>query len=77
MSQDDKVYYVPKDSPVYPNKFDTRVRLRSLTLGLLKYDEIKAHEDQLPDESANAEFRDFNTVIEEDEAVSTSDDESI
>lgn len=60
-----KHYYVPAGSPVYPNLFDTRVRLRSLTLGLLKPEELEKHLAELPDESANADFVEFNSIVED------------
>jgi hypothetical protein len=69
MSQDNKVYYVPKGSPVYPNPFDTRIRLRSLTRGLLSEDEVKNYLDSLPDDSANAEFVDLNAILEGEDSA--------
>lgn len=69
---DKKDYYVPKDSPVFPSRFDTRVRLRSLTLGLLEQEELDAHLEALPDESENADFVDFNSVVEGDEVEEVS-----
>lgn len=68
---DKKEYYVPKGSPVFPSRFDTRVRLRSLTLGLLNQEELDAHLEALPDESANAEFIDFNSIVEGDDVEET------
>lgn len=74
MSQDNKVYYVPKGSPVYPNPFDTRIRLRSLTRGLLSADEVKNYLSSLPDDSANAEFVDFNEIVEGEDSAHSDDD---
>lgn len=69
MSQDNKVYYVPKDSPVYPNRFDTRIRLRSLTRGLLSPEEVQNYLNSLPDEAANAEYVDLNNITDEDDSL--------
>lgn len=66
---DKKDYYVPENSPVFPSRFDTRVRLRSLTLGLLKQEELDSHLEALPDESENAEFVDFNSIVEDDDTA--------
>ncbi len=72
---DKKVYFVPKNSPVYPSVFDTRVRLRSLTLGLIKPGELEKHLEALPDESANADFIEFNAIINNEEAEGSRGDE--
>jgi|GEM_PF-1630603 len=69
MSQDNKVYYVPKDSPVYPNRFDTRIRLRSLTRGLLSPEEVQTYLTNLPDDAANGEFVDFNAIVEDEDQI--------
>jgi len=65
MTKNDKVYYVPENSPVYPSRFDTRIRLRSLTRGLLTQNELSSYLTNLPDDSSNAEVRDYSEVIEE------------
>ncbi len=65
MNKDNKVYYVPKDSPVYPNRFDTRIRLRSLTRGLLSQTEVTQYLTDLPDDASNAEVRHYSEVVDE------------
>jgi hypothetical protein len=65
MNKDNKVYYVPKDSPVYPNRFDTRIRLRSLTRGLLSQTEVTQYLTDLPDDASNAEVRNYSEVVDE------------
>lgn len=72
---DKKEYFVPAGSPVYPDKFDTRVRLRSLTLGLLKPEDVEKHLESLPDEAANADIVDFNSIVENEEAVASASEE--
>jgi len=61
----DKVYYVPENSPVYPSRFDTRIRLRSLTRGLLTQTELSDYLTGLPDDASNAEVRNYSEVIDE------------
>lgn len=65
MNKNDKVYYVPENSPVYPSRFDTRIRLRSLTRGLLTQTELSSYLTNLPDDASNAEVRNYSEVIEE------------
>ena len=71
---DKKVYYVPEDSPVFPNRYDTRVRLRSLTLGILKQEDLDSHLTSLPDESENAEFVEFNSIVEDDDTAAIAEE---
>lgn len=66
MSQDNKVYFTPEGCPVMPNKFDARIRRRSLTRGLLSAAELKKHYDSLPDETSHCEFRDYDALIRDD-----------
>ena len=61
----DKVYYVPENSPVYPSRFDTRIRLRSLTRGLFTQVELNDYLAKLPDDASNAEVRNYSEVIDE------------
>jgi hypothetical protein len=67
MNKNEKVYYVPENSPVYPSRFDTRIRLRSLTRGLLTQNELSTYLEQLPDDASNAEVRNYSEVIDESE----------
>jgi len=55
--------------------FDTRVRLRSLTLGLLKPEDLEKHLASLPDEAGNAEVVDFNSIVDNEEAVASPSEE--
>ncbi len=67
-NKNDKVYYVPTDSPVYPNRFDTRIRLRSLTRGLLSPNEVEKYLSDLPDDASNAEVRNYTEIVDDDDA---------
>ncbi len=59
----DKIYYNPAGSPVVPDRFDVRIRLRSLTRGLITHDDVKSYRENLPDEANNADFRPFAEII--------------
>jgi hypothetical protein len=61
--KNDKIYYAPEGSPVVPDKFDVRTRLRSLTRGLISHDDVKKYRENLPDDAANADFRPFAEII--------------
>jgi len=63
---DTSIYYAPKGSPVVPDRFDVRIRLRSLTRGLISHDDVKTYRAELPDDAANADFRPFAEIIGHD-----------
>jgi hypothetical protein len=63
---DKPIYYSPANSPVVPDRFDVRIRLRSLTRGLLTHDDVNKYRTNLPDDANNAEFRPFAEIIGQD-----------
>jgi len=66
MAKNDEVYYTPAGSPVLPDQFDVRVRLRSLSKGTLSYADLNKHLANLPDESAYADFRSYDAVTKDE-----------
>ena len=69
----DEVYFAPEGSPVVPHRFDARVRLRSLTRGILTLDDLKKHADSLADESSHGETRSFDALVKDESVETTSD----
>jgi hypothetical protein len=69
MNKKDKIYYAPENSPVVPHPFDVRIRLRSLTRGLISHDDVKKYRENLPDDAANADFRPFAEIIGHDASI--------
>jgi hypothetical protein len=65
MAKQDAVYFTPEDSPVRPNPFDTRVRLRSLSRALITPAELKKHLQSLPDETHQATYRSLDALLNE------------
>jgi hypothetical protein len=59
---DPKVYFIPQGSPVAPDRFDTRIRLRSLTRGLIRAEDLEKHLKSLPDDAASGEVRPYLEV---------------
>jgi hypothetical protein len=55
------------DSPVVPDIYDVRIRSRNLTRGIVTKDELKKHLTSLPDDTENAIFVDFNTIVKDEE----------
>ena len=72
MSQKDSVYFAPEGSPVVPGRFDSRIRRRSLTRGIVTRDELKAHLNNLPDDKAVADFRDYEALVKDESVESSS-----
>lgn len=66
MAKQEEIYFTHPNSPVLPDKFDVRVRLRHLTRGALTFDDVKKHLAALPDDAAFADFRDYDAVVKED-----------
>ena len=66
MAKNDEVYYTPAGSPVIPDRFDVRVRLRHLSKGALSFEEVKKHLSSLPDDSAHADYRNYDSVVREE-----------
>ena len=73
MLKKDKNAAFPSTSPVVPDQFDTRIRLRNLSRGVLTQEELAKYQKALPDESANAEFLSFEELVGE---VGVSNNES-
>jgi hypothetical protein len=65
MAKQDSVYFTPEDSPVRPNPFDTRVRMRSLSRALITAAELKKHLQSLPDDTASANYRSLEALLNE------------
>jgi hypothetical protein len=63
------IYYNPENSPVVPDRFDVRIRLRSLTRGLISQEDVKKYRENLPDDALNADFRPFTEVIGHDASI--------
>ncbi len=63
---DKAIYYNPPNSPVVPDQFDVRIRLRSLTRGLISQEDVKKYRENLPDDAANADFRPFAEITGHD-----------
>jgi hypothetical protein len=61
-----EIYTTVADSPVLPDKFDCRVRRRHLTRGIVSLEDLKTFAKNLPDDSAVAEFRDFDALVKDD-----------
>lgn len=61
-----KIYYIPEGSPVAPDKFDVRVRNRQLSGGHVTYTELKNHLESLPDDTAYADSRSYDAVVNDD-----------
>jgi hypothetical protein len=59
---DPKVYFIPEGSPVAPDRFDARIRLRSMTRGMLPTDDLAKHLKNLPDDAAHGDVRDYTEV---------------
>lgn len=64
--QKDEVFLT--DSPVVPNLYDVRLRMRNLSRGYVKNDELKKYLTSLPDESENCVVTTFGEVIQKEEA---------
>ena len=69
MSKQDEIYYVPAGSPVGPDKFDTRLRMRNLTRGVITPDEVKKFQTSLPDDTDSAEFRSYDEILNREETA--------
>lgn len=66
MTKKSDIYFTPEDSPVRPNPFDTRVRLRNLTRGDITQEGVQKFLNGLPDETSHAEIRGYTDVIYEE-----------
>ena len=69
----DKVYFVPEGSPVHPDLYDTRVRLMMIKSGKLRPEDLKKKFSTLPDDSSHADFRDYRTVVNDNDTSSGSE----
>jgi hypothetical protein len=72
MTEKDDTYKRPDSSPVLPDAFDCRIRLRSLTRGEITQADLKKYHDALPDDAANADFRDYDQLMSQEGADGTS-----
>jgi hypothetical protein len=68
MSKSDKTYFIPEDSPVRPDPFDVRVRLRHLTRGQITPDDVKNYLQNLPDDAEVAETRNYDALVKDESA---------
>jgi hypothetical protein len=60
------VYYIPAGSPVAPDPFDVRIRLRSLSKGGMQNESLKKYLDSLPDDASNAVVVKFGDLVNDE-----------
>jgi len=60
------IYFIPEGSPVAPDKYDVRVRVRNLSKGLITRDSLEKHLNSLPDDTDQCEFRSFDSIVNEE-----------
>lgn len=70
-SPKESVYFIPAGSPVAPDPFDVRIRLRSLSKGGMQDVVLKKYLDSLPDDANNAVVTKFGDLVN-DESSDTS-----
>jgi|GEM_PF-1495762 len=70
----ESVYFIPAGSPVAPDPFDVRIRLRSLSKGGMQNEALKKYLDSLPDEANNAVVVKFGDLVNDESSESASDD---
>ncbi len=63
------IYFTPEGSPVAPDKFDTRVRMRNLSKGLITRETLEKHLNALPDDTDAGEYRSFDSIVNEEVAA--------
>ena len=68
---DKSVYFIPEGSPVAPDLYDWRVRLRFKSKGVITAQGLKGYIDSLPDEASNAVVLNFNDIVSDEEAASS------
>lgn len=54
-------------SPVVPDLFDVRLRLRNLSLGRITLKQLEKYLADLPDDTANAEFVKYDNIVHGEE----------
>ena len=59
---------VESESPVVPDLFDVRLRLRYLSLGKINQKQLDKYLSDLPDDAANAERVDYDSVVHEEDS---------
>lgn len=72
MAANKNIYIIPEGSPVAPDKYDVRVRNRHISGGVITAESLKKHLENLPDESDQADFRSYDTIVN-DETVETTE----
>jgi len=68
-----EIYYVPQGSPVSPDKWDVRVIHKNIASALISPKELEEHLNKLPDDTAHADFRDYDAVINDDSGEGVAD----
>jgi hypothetical protein len=66
------IYMIPEGSPVAPDKYDVRVRNRHISGGVITFEGLKKHLENLPDDTEHAELRSYDAIVNDD-SVETAD----